>query len=719
MRVGNFRELMTTASDSIFSVLVYDVMNLSMQVSFDGVERGSFSNFTNWSRKSTFLGINVTSGGSLHDFYQIQDSSMVDNATMSINIYGRVGYLKFFVDWDCHDPTDWIEMDEVDVAVLKLSSNLSYPVEYSEVSGDCYECAAYPLGDIYPGQTLFFGVDTKFPYNLYLHDKAANASLWSNHTYSDHGRYFLRIVEDSNHTLLIDIHEDHKGVNPYLPILYAAILFTGIALVYTAIKFLQWRYKITHKVRAALFAENKFEKDFGNPPSIGSSINGANASMRQSLIESKSEQQPPPAAAEGERAPLISRKNANKSGTSSVSPGEFAKKKRLQSLDTFRGMSLVIMIFVNYGGGGYWFFNHSRWNGLTVADLVFPWFVWIMGVSIVYSFKSRHSDPLLSQLYQVVRRTIILFALGLFLTQSSDLSKLRIPGVLQRFSISYFVVALTELLTTRFVYQKKRLRRKFFNQVRDLTNNWVQWIVTLCLVVLWLLLTFLLPLDSLDTPGVKCPTGYLGPGGLDEYGRYSSCTGGAAKVIDQWLFGLPHIYHNPTCKNVYHCQAHDPEGLLGSLTSIAMCFLGLQCGKILKHFRSHKHRIPRMLIWGFVLCLIGAALCEFKKDGGVMPLNKNLWSLSFILVMAGTGSIVLTLFYVLIDVANIWTGAPFIFPGMNSIFVYVGSEMVRGFPFFWDGPHTHLVQLSENLIAVTLWILVSYYCYRIGFFVKI
>ena len=78
-------------------------------------------------------------------------------------------------------------------------------------------------------------------------------------------------------------------------------------------------------------------------------------------------------------------------------------------------LSLVVMIFVNYGGGGYWFFSHSAWNGVTVADLVFPWFVWIMGVSVVFSFRGRRDDSYISRLYQVVRRSIILMGLGLFL----------------------------------------------------------------------------------------------------------------------------------------------------------------------------------------------------------------------------------------------------------------------------------------------------------------
>ncbi len=78
------------------------------------------------------------------------------------------------------------------------------------------------------------------------------------------------------------------------------------------------------------------------------------------------------------------------------------------------------MIFVNYGGGGYWFFNHSVWNGLTVADLVFPWFVWIMGVSLVFSFSGRSQDSVLNRLYQIVRRTIILFGLGLLLNSNTS-----------------------------------------------------------------------------------------------------------------------------------------------------------------------------------------------------------------------------------------------------------------------------------------------------------
>lgn len=120
---------------------------------------------------------------------------------------------------------------------------------------------------------------------------------------------------------------------------------------------------------------------------------------------------------------------------------------RLQSLDSFRGFALTIMIFVNYNGGYYYFFSHSLWNGLTVADLVFPWFVWIMGTSMAIAFNSllRRKTPRKTMLYKVVRRACVLFALGLALSNLYDLRNGRIPNVLQRFAISYLVVGLIML----------------------------------------------------------------------------------------------------------------------------------------------------------------------------------------------------------------------------------------------------------------------------------
>ena len=113
---------------------------------------------------------------------------------------------------------------------------------------------------------------------------------------------------------------------------------------------------------------------------------------------------------------------------------EARQSRRVKSLDAFRGLSITIMVFVNYGGGSYYFFNHSPWNGLTVADLVFPWFIWIMGVSLAISTQSqlRNSLPRQRLVLRVVKRSLILVCLGLIInsSQPSDLRTLRLPGVL-------------------------------------------------------------------------------------------------------------------------------------------------------------------------------------------------------------------------------------------------------------------------------------------------
>lgn len=136
----------------------------------------------------------------------------------------------------------------------------------------------------------------------------------------------------------------------------------------------------------------------------------------------------------------------------------------------------------------------------------------------------------------------------------------------------------------------------------DIKPYWPQWVVIGCLELLWLCLTFLLPV-----PG--CPTGYIGPGGLHENSQYYNCTGGAARWIDLKFFGWAHIFHGPTSYEVFQVDrrygfndkeriAHDPEGLLGSINSIVIVFLGLQAGKILIHYKDPKNRCIRFGAWG-------------------------------------------------------------------------------------------------------------------------
>ncbi|XP_070210479.1 heparan-alpha-glucosaminide N-acetyltransferase-like isoform X2 [Littorina saxatilis] len=392
------------------------------------------------------------------------------------------------------------------------------------------------------------------------------------------------------------------------------------------------------------------------------------------------------------------------------------KKPRLKSLDTFRGLSLVVMIFVNYGGGGYWFFEHPPWNGLTVADLVFPWFVFIMGTSMTFSFKSMYKREMTARaiVTKVITRSFKLFALGIVLNSSwgpVDLSGLRIPGVLQRFALTYLFISLIHL---PFYRKNDSHKDRKWAPIRDVILYLPEWLVHLALLSLFLALTYALPV-----PG--CPTGYTGPGGLSQYGVHENCTGGAARYIDVMVLGENHMFHYPTPQVIYHTKvSYDPEGILGTLTSIFLCFLGIQSGNILSFYQEHKGRIIRWLVWGLITGAIAAILCKCSKDDGWVPLNKNLWSLSFVLTTACFAFVLLTALYVVIDMLGWWGGQPFIFPGMNSIVVYFCHSIFwRVLPINWEVEPVHWKLLLQDVWGASFWVIVAYILYRKKIFVAL
>jgi heparan-alpha-glucosaminide N-acetyltransferase len=228
-------------------------------------------------------------------------------------------------------------------------------------------------------------------------------------------------------------------------------------------------------------------------------------------------------------------------------------------------------------------------------------------------------------------------------------------------------------------------------------------------------LTFLL-----EVPG--CPRGYLGPGGAQKDGSYFNCTGGAASYIDRTVLGVKHIYQNPTCKKFYDTDVpHDPEGILGCLTSILMVYLGVQAGKILITYPRWQSRTKRWLCWSVITGSLGLFLCKASLNDGWIPINKNLWSLSFVLSMASTAFILLTVLYLVIDVVRWWSGAPFFYAGMNSILLYVGHEVTPNmFPWSWTVTRqTHVKLMFVNLWCTSLWVITSIWLYSVKFFLKV
>ncbi|XP_066297735.1 heparan-alpha-glucosaminide N-acetyltransferase-like [Branchiostoma lanceolatum] len=404
-----------------------------------------------------------------------------------------------------------------------------------------------------------------------------------------------------------------------------------------------------------------------------------------------------------------------------------AKKERLRSLDTFRGLCLTIMLFVNFGGGGYWIFQHPTWNGLTIADTVFPWFVFIMGTSMGLSFRSmRKRTSTRGVVFRVIIRSVKLFVVGFFLNAGhgrNDLATVRVPGVLQRFSIAYLVTGLIECFVGKDGKPSDAQSRltnptlqKIHNALRDVLDNWAPWILHLLILIMHLIITFLLPV-----PG--CPTGYLGPGGplLGDGAEYLNCTGGAAGYIDRLMLGS-HMYQTPTVRVLYKTQvAFDPEGILGSLTTIFNCFLGLQAGKILVHYKDHGSRVGRWVIWAVLAGVLATLLCKGTKNDGWIPVNKNLWSLSYVLALCSMAYVLLALCYLVVDVKKWWSGWPFYCCGMNSILLYAGQNILYDyFPFYWRGvPLTHPHLLTMHLVGTTLWVIIAVYLHHVKFYVKI
>ncbi|XP_038599291.1 heparan-alpha-glucosaminide N-acetyltransferase-like [Tachyglossus aculeatus] len=417
-------------------------------------------------------------------------------------------------------------------------------------------------------------------------------------------------------------------------------------------------------------------------------------------------------------------------------------------------LSLTLMVFVNYGGGGYWFFEHAPWNGLTVADLVMPWFVFILGTSVALAFYAmrRRGVSRAQLLRKLTWRTAVLMIIGVFFLNYGPLdgplswSWARIPGVLQRLGFTYFTVALMQTffsvkdiqdvqpncpkgqyqplpLSDFFAFFVPPLRGlptavgRWWAPLKDILLYWPEWLIIAGLESLWLSLTFLLPV-----PG--CPRGYLGPGGIGDDGKYPNCTGGAAAYIDKWLLGENHIYHYPTCKELYKTtEPFDPEGVLGTLNSVVMAFFGLQAGKIILAYRMKPLSIlKRFLIWAILLGIISTVLTLGTQNEGFIPINKNLWSLSFVTTLSCFSFILLGLMYYIIDVKSWWGGWPFIYPGMNSIFVYVGHSLLGSyFPFNWEmkSPASHMEPLAQDVLGTAIWVFVAFLLFRKNFFLKI
>jgi predicted acyltransferase len=301
---------------------------------------------------------------------------------------------------------------------------------------------------------------------------------------------------------------------------------------------------------------------------------------------------------------------------------------RLVSLDVFRGITIAGMVLVNNPGSWasiYWPLGHAEWHGWTPTDLIFPFFVFIIGVAIPLAFARRvERGGSKRDLYlKIIRRTLIIFALGMFLAGFPffELSTIRIPGVLQRLAVCYLFASVIFLNT----------------KVR------AQVIITAALLIIyWLLLT------RLNAPGFA--TGDL------------SKEGSVASFIDRVIFG-PHIWKQG--------KVYDPEGLLSTIPAIATALFGVLTGQWIRTNKSGYEKVAGLFVAGAVCIVIGWAWNPF------FPINKSLWTSSYVFFTGGLALEFLALCYWLIDIKKIqWWTKPFVVFGVNAITLFVGSGVM-------------------------------------------
>ncbi len=300
------------------------------------------------------------------------------------------------------------------------------------------------------------------------------------------------------------------------------------------------------------------------------------------------------------------------------------KSKRIASVDVLRGFTIVAMILVNTPGTWshvYAPLLHADWHGYTPTDLIFPFFLFIVGISISFAYKNKSKN---TETYKkIVIRSLKIVGLGLFLGWFlpylpffKSFSELRLPGVLQRIGIVFLIAA-----------------------ILNLNFNW-KGLLAIAVVILigyWLWLGFI-PLNG------EVPTFDRSPNNWVNY-------------MDVKIFG------SHTWKPDY-----DPEGLLSTLPSIVSAILGILIGKVLSDYRSNK--LIALSVLGIGMIVLGTIWDYW------FPINKALWSSSFVLVTAGWATLILGIVHYIMDEKQIKFGSIFKYVGSNAIVIYFMSSFV-------------------------------------------
>ena len=359
-------------------------------------------------------------------------------------------------------------------------------------------------------------------------------------------------------------------------------------------------------------------------------------------------------------------------------------KQRIESVDLLRGFTIAAMIMVNTPGTWshvYAPLLHADWHGLTPTDLIFPFFLFIVGISIYFAYKNKPNAK--ATYKKIFIRTLKLLGLGFFLNWFlpympffNDLSTVRIPGVLQRIGVVFCISAILYL-----------------------NCNWK----TLIGIGVTILLGYWAFMGFVPLPDGAAPT-------------FDRAANNWANFIDLNILG-EHMWKDD----------YDPEGILSSFPAIVTCLSGILIGKLLDGLT--KIRLLFIAAAGFLVT--GYAFSY------LFPINKAIWSSSFVLVTSGWATLILAIIYFFTDVKKVKMGSIFKYAGMNAITIFflssfisktfgltkIGEESVHSWLYnniyVQDFISDKMSSLLYALTVIAFYLALAYWMYKKKIFIKV
>lgn len=306
--------------------------------------------------------------------------------------------------------------------------------------------------------------------------------------------------------------------------------------------------------------------------------------------------------------------------------------QRLLALDVFRGFTIALMFIVNNPGSWSFIYpplEHAKWHGWTPTDWVYPFFLFTVGVAAWFSLKKYQNGAPSDLYFKIIKRGFTIFLIGigltLFLNSLSSFHNLRIMGVLQRIGLAYMLGSLICIT--------------FSQRVTAIIAGGI-------LIGYWLMMKFM-----------SDPT-Y--PFGLHDGTQYLGLENNVVTRFDVWLLGASHLYKG------YGGIPFDPEGLLSTIPSVVTMILGYFTGKLIDSTPNRSELVKKMLIWG-IGALIAGTIMDLE-----FPINKPIWSSSYVVFMAGLCLVFNAILIWIVDVQG-WRGwtKPLLVLGMNSLLAFV------------------------------------------------